>query len=173
MLEFTSRVFRILGFHTQYKNGPRRNVEPPLGSTGDDLMAIIPTTGQAASQQIGGLAFACELKRSHANKKAVSQSVTFMNQILEKYPNFLVLPLVISDGDRYVDDIAQSYASTSMVVHFPLEFFKYIIDEQVKRYQNGNPLLTALDFIRLVIELHSIKEIEPRLSDLLQKIENA
>ncbi|MFW9787161.1 MAG: hypothetical protein ACFFE2_15800 [Candidatus Thorarchaeota archaeon] len=172
MLEFISRVFRILGFHSQYKNGPRKNTEPPLGSTGDDLMVIIPTTGQAASQQIGGLAFACELKRSHASKKAVSQSVTFMNQILEKYPSFLVLPLVISDGDRYVNDIAQSYALSSMVVHFPLEFFKCIIDEQMKRYQKGSSLLTSLDFIRLVIELHSVKKIEPRLSDLMQRIAN-
>lgn len=173
MLEFTSRVFRILGFHSQYKNGPRKDSEPPLGSDGDDLMVIIPTTGQAASQHIGGLAFACELKRSHASKKAVSQSVTFTNQILEKHPDFLVLPLVISDGDRYVDVTAQSYASTSMVVHFPLEFFKCIIDEQLKRYQDGETLLTALDFIRLVIELHSKREIEPRLSHLIQWIEKA
>ncbi|MHA1769119.1 MAG: hypothetical protein ACTSV3_04635 [Candidatus Thorarchaeota archaeon] len=170
MLDFTSKAFRILGFSAIFRRGPRLFGNLDFGSMGDDLFVVLPHTGRISDKSIHGVAFACELKRSIGNKKAVGQAELFMNQVKAEFPKLQVFPIVITGAECYHDRTARTYASSSHVMHIPLEFLFEMFKLQLKKYRNQEKLVTALDFISLYSQLRSVQEIEPRTPDLLEMI---
>jgi hypothetical protein len=167
MMIFLSRACQILGFLTQHVDGPRDQGKLKFGSEGDDFLLLFPVLNPISPSEIGGIAFASELKRSIANKKAVGQALTFSDVVREVAPTYFVMPLVISDSSQYCDDVALKYAESSNVIHIPLEFFRKIVDLQLERYLNGKELISPLDVTRLLIQLHTDRNVEPRLPDLI------
>jgi hypothetical protein len=167
MLEFVSRVFRILGFSAIFRNGPRTYGNLRFGSEGDDLLIVLPNTGRTIDSTISGISLACELKRRIGSKTAVGQAVTFMNQVKSEFPNLQVFPIVITNSDCYHDRIAKSYAHSSQVMHIPLDFIYELLNLQLDLYNKAKPLITALDFLNVFLQFRSAQEIEPRTPDLL------
>ena len=170
MMRFLSRVFQVLGFYVQMENGPRNQGKLEFGSQGDDFLVSFPLVFPTQIDNIGGIAFACELKRKRADKKGASQALTFSNVVQEVYPDYHVVPIVISDSERYVDDIAAKYASSSNVTHLPLEFLKIAVDLQLTQYSAGQNLITPLEIIKIIIHLNQNRIIEPRISDLKSQL---
>ncbi len=170
MLDFVSRVFQILGFSAIFSRGSRKYGNLDFGSNGDDLLVVLPYTGRTIDPSINGVALACELKRRIGSKTAVAQAVTFANQVLAEFPKLQVFPIVITGSDCYHDEIAQTYALSSQVMHIPLEFLFELAKLQLEKYRKGKMLVTALDFMMLYIRLRSAQQIEPRAPDLLDSL---
>jgi hypothetical protein len=167
MKDFLSRAYQVMGFSVQYANGPRDQGRLKFGSKGDDFLAFFQTLSPTEAGHIAGIAFACELKRGQADKKAVTQALAFSDVVRASLPAFLVFPLAISDSERYHDDTAITYAESSRVIHLPLDFFREVLDIQLDRFRKGQQLILTLDFVKLVIQLHTDRKVEPRLADLV------
>lgn len=165
---FLSSALRALGFVNEFRNGPRKRQAIVFGPKGDDFLVryyIDVDTPDAPK----GVLLSCELKRSNASKKSVSQARTFSDAVGKDYPAFHVIPIVISDSDRYLDDVAARYAESSNAIHIPIEFFKRLVDFQMKRFSSGKMLILPSDVVSLILTLADKRTIEPRLVDLVSK----
>lgn len=171
MKDLVSSIFAVIGFTTQYQKGPRQEKVLKFKDEGDDLLVIFPRLDPHAIEDVGGVALACELKKSKSNKKSVMQASTFSDVVRKEFPNFLVFPLVISGRDRFMDSAARNYASTSFVIHIPLQFLMAILDLQYKRFQKGERLVTPIKILLVLSELFTQQEVEPFVFDLIKMVE--
>lgn len=170
MKDLVSSIFTIVGFTTQYQRGPRQEKVLKFKEEGDDLLVLFPRLDPHTIEDVGGVALACELKKSKSNKKSVMQASTFADVVRKEFLNFLVFPLIISGRDRFMDSVARNYASTSFVIHIPLQFLMTILDLQYERFQKGERLITPIDILLVLSELVSKQEVEPFVSDLIKMI---
>lgn len=170
MKKLVSSIFTVTGFTTQYQSGPRQEQVLKFKDEGDDLLVMFPRLDPHAIEDLGGVALACELKKSKSSKKAVMQATTFSNVVKKEFPNFLVFPIVISGRERYMDRVARDYASTSSVFHIPLQFLRGILDMQHERFHKGERLITPIEILLILSELFTQQEVEPFVSDLMKMV---
>jgi hypothetical protein len=170
MKNLVSSIFTVIGFTTQYQSGPRQEQVLKFKDEGDDLLVVFPRLDPHTTKDIGGVALACELKKSKSSKKAVMQATTFSDVVEKEFPSFLTFPIVISGRERYMDRAARGYASTSSVIHIPLQFLKSVLDMQYERFHKGEKLITPIEILLILSELFTQQEVEPFISDLLRMI---
>jgi len=171
MKKLVSSIFTVIGFTTQYQYGPRQEQVLKFKDEGDDLLVTFPRLDPHTIEDIGGVALACELKKSKSSKKAVMQANAFSDVVKKEFPNFLVFPIVISGRDRFMDSSARNYASASFVIHIPLQFLKAVLDKQYERFQKGERLITPIEILLILSELFTQQEVEPFVSDLLRMVD--
>lgn len=171
MKELVSSIFIVIGFTTQYQSGPRQNQVLKFKDEGDDLLVVFPRLDPHTIKDIGGVALACELKKSKSSKKAVMQANTFSDVVKKEFPNFLVFPIVVSGTDRFMDSTARDYASTSFVIHIPLRFLKDVLAMQYERFRKGERLITPIEILLILSELFTQQEVEPFASDLVKMVD--
>lgn len=171
MKKLVSSIFTVIGFTTQYQSGPRQDQVLKFKDEGDDLLVMFPRLDPHTIKDIGGVALACELKKSKSSKKAVMQATTFSDVVEKEFPNFLPFPIVISGRERYMDRAARNYASTSFVIHIPLQFLSGILDVQYERFHKGEKLITPVEILLVLSELFTQHEVEPFVSDLLKMVD--
>ena len=171
MKKLVSSMFTVIGFTTQYQSGPRQEKVLKFKDEGDDLLVMVPRLDPHTIEDIGGVALACELKKSKSSKKAVMQAATFSDVVKKEFPNFLVFPIVISGRERYMDRAARDYASTSSVIHIPLRFLRGILELQYEKFHKGERLITPIEILLILSELFTQQEVEPFVSDLLKMVD--
>ena len=161
---FIASVFKRFGFSPRLRDGIREN---PTNLTlkksgGGDVAIFCHFPIQSKKEILHGCAIGCEAKATTnvVGSKAVGQVRNFTGKIKENYPQYLVLPLILSQATCGFDESGRRNAPPE-VVHITARAALSLLDVQKKRYEQGLGLITPIHIMLLLEGLIKKQILEP------------
>jgi hypothetical protein len=173
--EFTSSIFRRMGFSPRMRDGVR---EAGINLTyqrpgGGDVAVFCHFPVVAGGKVHPGIAMACEAKSTEGQvgSTAVAQARNLSKKISEAFAGYLVQTLVISRSKVGYDSSGREQAPPE-VVHLTADLLLKALDLQLARVKKCQTLITPLAIALTIDDLVGSKNLQPdweTLSVILQK----
>ena len=172
--KFAYSAFRRFGFSPRSRAGNReRGTKLTFDRTkgGGDVAVFchFPISGE--DKVYTGFALACEAKSSKSpiGSKAVGQARNLAAKIKEAFPDYLVLPIVLSRSQYGYDQSGKDLAPPE-VIHLSHDILLRMLNIQKKRLENASNLLTPTQFMVVLDSLIKDQVIEPIVKQFEERI---
>jgi len=172
--KFAYSAFKRLGFNPRSRAGNReKNTKLTFDRTagGGDLGVFchFPISGEEKIYE--GFALACEAKSSESpiGSKAVGQARNLAVKIKEVFPNYLILPIVLSRSQYGYDKSGKDLAPPE-VIHLNHKILLRMLNIQKERLEKKSNLLTPTQFMVALDGLIKDQVIEPTEKQFEERI---
>lgn len=170
---FIATSARRLGFSPRTRNSSFENGSPISFSTsfgGGDLVLYFHHPVDSREKTFSGGALACEAKstESSVGSKAVGQARNLASKIEEAFPDYLVMPVVVSRSRIGFDRSGQDQAPPE-VVHLTDHGIMALLDIQRKQFSNRGRLVMPPLVFQLLDSFIQNEGLEPRPDEIASR----
>src|SRR5437660_2753572 len=172
--QFIATSARHLGFSPRVKNSPFE-VGTPVSfastSGGGDLVLLFHHPVEAREHTFQGGALACEAKSTESNvgSKAIGQARNLAARVEDSFPEYLVMPVVVSRSRIGYDHSALDQA-TPEVIHLTGESLLTLLDYQRNQFAAKGRLVLPPLIFQLLDGLVRDEMLEPNPKDLADRL---